>query len=70
MDNGKTTIEQLRAIERWENEGGRVSRAVSGIPSSQMEIIRNAEPAPREVIVSRKKRPWENVDVWRSWSMA
>ena len=29
MDDGITTNEQLRAIERWENEGGKVSRGVS-----------------------------------------
>ena len=48
MDNGTTTNEQLRAIERWENEGGKIFRAVSMIPIHQMEIIRNGESAAQE----------------------
>lgn len=70
MDDGKTTNEQFRAIERWENEGGKVSRSVSIIPCRQVEIIRNEELAPQKVIVPRKKRLRENVDVWPRWSMA
>lgn len=70
MDDRKSTNEQFRAIERWENEGGSISRAVSITPSRQMEIARNEEPAPQEVIVPRKKQPWEKVKLWPRWSLA
>jgi hypothetical protein len=45
MYDGKTTNEKLRAMERWENEGGKVLHEVNIIPNSQMEIMRNEETA-------------------------
>jgi hypothetical protein len=56
MDNGKTTNEKLRALERWENEGGRVSR-------SNMEIIGNEERGQQEVMIPQKNERRQNVDL-------
>jgi len=60
MKDGRMTTEKLRAIERWENEGGRVSRR-------PMENIRKDEPAPRDVVARRKQQSWQNADVSASW---
>lgn len=69
MDDVRTTNEKLRAIERWENEGGRVLRAGNGMPASRREIIRNEELASAEVIRPRKKRR-RDVDLCTSWRWA
>ena len=65
----KLTTEQLRALERWENEGGTVSPALRIMPSSRIGIIRNEQPAPQELIVTQKTRNWEQVDVWPGWRL-
>jgi hypothetical protein len=47
MIDGKMTNEQFRAVERWENEDGKVSRSVVVFPGSQREINRTEEPRSR-----------------------
>ena len=67
MGERNMTTEQLRAIERWENEGGNVSRALRIMPGSWIGNTRNEQPASQELIVPRKNRGWEKVDVWPRW---
>ena len=58
MDNKNLTAEQLRALERWEDEGGKITPA-----------LRNEQTARREIIVRRKHRVWERLDVWPGWRL-
>jgi hypothetical protein len=51
------TTEQLRAIERWENEGGKVSPALTIMPSRQMEIRGNENQLIGKLSSRGKTRP-------------
>ena len=61
MNDGNLTTEHLRAVERWENEGGKATAQLRITPTSQMEIKGMDQAALPELIFARKKRPW-NVD--------
>jgi len=69
MDNRNLTVEQLQAIERWENEGGKITPALRFMASSQPGEMRNEKSARQEVIVPRKNRSWEQMDVWPGWRL-
>lgn len=65
MGERNMTTEQLRAIERWENEGGNVSRALRIMPGP---LDRKYEERATSLAGTyRKNRGWEKVDVWPSW---
>jgi hypothetical protein len=70
MDEKGVTTEQLRSIERWENEGGKVSYAGSGLPSSRVESIRNKKPTFQQVVIPQENRVWEKPNVWPSLRFA
>jgi hypothetical protein len=69
MDDRNLTAEQLQAIERWENEGGKIRPALRFMADSQIRDMRNEQPGRDKVIVPRKKRGWEKVDVWPRWRL-
>ena len=66
MGDRNLTTEQLRAIERWENEGGKVSPALRMMSGRQIEIMRNELPARRNLSYDGKtgagKRPMYGQD--------
>ena len=64
MDDRKLTAEQLRALERWENEGGRISPALRFMAGSQVGDMRN-----EQLMVPRTNRDWEKVDIWPRWRL-
>lgn len=66
MDNRNLTVEQLHAIERWENEGGMITSVLRG---SRIGDVRNEQSVRQELFVPRKKRGWEKVDVWPGWGL-
>ena len=69
MDDRKLTAEQLRALEHWENEGGRISPALRFMAGSQVGDMRNEQRAPQELMVPRTNRDWEKVDIWPRWRL-
>jgi hypothetical protein len=64
MDDRNLTAEQLRALERWENEGGRISPALRFMAGSQTGDMRN-----EQLMVPRTNRDWEKVDIWPRWRL-
>ena len=69
MDNRNLTVEQLHAIERWENEGGRITPALRFMAGSQPGEMRNEQSARQEVFVRRKNRGGAEIDVWPGWRL-
>ena len=69
MENRNLTVEQLQAIERWENEGGKITPALRFMAGSQPGDMRNEQSARQEAFVPRKNRRWEPVDVWPRWRL-
>lgn len=49
MDNRNLTVEQLQAIERWENEGGKITPALRFMAGSQPGEMRNEQSALRKL---------------------
>ena len=54
MDDRNLIAEQLRSIERWENERGKITLALRFMAGSQIGIIRNEEQ-PRRNLLSQGK---------------
>ena len=69
MDNRKLTAEQLQALERWENEGGRITPVLRFMAGSQVGDMKNEQSARQEVFARGKNRGWEKVDVWPRWRL-
>jgi hypothetical protein len=72
MDHTNLTTEQLGAIERWENEGGKISIPPGVIPTPHdLEFTRTAGRVQPTFVFQRRKREWtENVPLFAKWSLA
>jgi hypothetical protein len=58
------TTEQLRSIERWENEGGKVSDLRSGVPTGRAENIDESTLRPVVTSQRRSHRPRHRLAPW------